>query len=75
MPTPAVNPTPAAPKPGKPSSLVDTRVVHCGDNLDPLAALPAACGDLIYIDPPFNSNRNDEVFWGGTKRPSEGIKA
>jgi DNA modification methylase len=23
--------------------------------------------DLIYIDPPFNSNRNDEVFWGETK--------
>ena len=20
--------------------------------------------DLIYIDPPFNSNRNYEVFWG-----------
>jgi DNA modification methylase len=23
--------------------------------------------DLIYIDPPFNSNRNCEVFWGETK--------
>jgi site-specific DNA-methyltransferase (adenine-specific) len=23
--------------------------------------------DLIYIDPPFNSNRNYEVFWGETK--------
>ncbi|MCH7526139.1 MAG: hypothetical protein IID39_01760, partial [Planctomycetes bacterium] len=22
------------------------------------------CVDLIYIDPPFNSNRNYEVFWG-----------
>jgi adenine specific DNA methylase Mod len=22
---------------------------------------------LIYIDPPFNSNRNYEVFWGETK--------
>ena len=29
--------------------------------------LPAACVDLIYIDPPFNSNRNYEVFWGETK--------
>ena len=37
----------------KSSSLVDTRVVYCGD--------------LIYIDPPFNSNRNYEVFWGETK--------
>jgi site-specific DNA-methyltransferase (adenine-specific) len=25
------------------------------------------CVDLIYIDPPFNSNRNYEVFWGETK--------
>jgi len=29
--------------------------------------LPEACVDLIYIDPPFNSNRNYEVFWGETK--------
>jgi hypothetical protein len=26
----------------KPSALVDTRVVYCGDNLEPLAKLPAA---------------------------------
>jgi 16S rRNA G966 N2-methylase RsmD len=46
---------------------VDTRVVYCRDNLEQLAKLPAACVDLIYIDPPFNSNRNYEVFWGETK--------
>lgn len=51
----------------KPSSLVDTRVIHCGDNIDQLSRLPDACVDLIYIDPPFNSNRNYEVFWGETK--------
>ena len=34
----------------KPSSLVDTRVVYCGDNLEQLAKLPDACVDLIYID-------------------------
>jgi len=51
----------------KPSSLLDTRVVYCGDNLEQLAKLPEACVDLIYIDPPFNSNRNYEVFWGETK--------
>ena len=60
--------TAAAPaKPGKPSSLLDTRVVYCGDNLEQLQKLPDACVDLIYIDPPFNSNRNYEVFWGETK--------
>ena len=36
----------------KPSSLLDTRVIYCGDNLEQLAKLPDACVDLIYIDPP-----------------------
>ena len=57
----------------KPSALVDTRVIYCGDNappsptavslrsaLDQLRKLPDACVDLITIDPPFNSNRNCE---------------
>lgn len=51
----------------KQSSLIDTRVIYCGDNLEQLRKLPDACVDLIYIDPPFNSNRNYEVFWGETK--------
>jgi 16S rRNA G966 N2-methylase RsmD len=51
----------------KPSPLVDTRVIYCGDNLEQLKKLPDNCVDLIYIDPPFNSNRNYEVFWGETK--------
>src|SRR5674476_126411 len=51
----------------KPSSLLDTRVIYCGDNLEQLAKLPDACVDLIYIDPPFNSNRNYEVFWGSPR--------
>ncbi|MBN2136738.1 MAG: restriction endonuclease [Sedimentisphaerales bacterium] len=55
------------PKASKPSSLVDTRVIYCGDNLDQLKKLPDNCVDLIYIDPPFNSNRNYEVFWGETR--------
>lgn len=60
---------PAAPAghTAKPSSLVDTRVIYCGDNLEQLRRLPDNCVDLIYIDPPFNSNRNYEVFWGETK--------
>ena len=57
----------------KSSALLDTRVVYCGDNLEQLAKLPDACVDLIYIDPPFNSNRNNDAgqsgsdFWGETK--------
>jgi hypothetical protein len=60
---------------GRASALLDTRIVYCGDNLEQLATpalslsngLPDKCVDLIYIDPPFNSNRNYEVFWGETK--------
>jgi site-specific DNA-methyltransferase (adenine-specific) len=52
---------------GKPSALLDSRVIFCGDNLEQLKKLPDGCIDLIYIDPPFNSNRNYEVFWGETK--------
>jgi 16S rRNA G966 N2-methylase RsmD len=59
------------PPAGRPSSLLDTRVIYCGDCLEQLRKLPERCIDLIYIDPPFNSNRTveelGEVFWGETK--------
>src|SRR6476469_10567467 len=55
------------PAAGRPSSLLDTRIVYCGDCLEQLRKLPDASIDLIYIDPPFNSNRNYEVFWGEAK--------
>jgi 16S rRNA G966 N2-methylase RsmD len=58
---------PPAPARMKSSALVDTRVIYCGDNLEQLVKLPDACVDLIYIDPPFNSNRNYEVFWRGKR--------
>jgi len=37
---------------------VKTGLIHCGDCLIRLKSFPAECVDLIYIDPPFNSNRN-----------------
>ena len=58
--------TPSA-RAGRTSALLDTRVIYFGDNLEQLAKLPDASVDLISIDPPFNSNRNYEVFWGETK--------
>ncbi|MCH8963734.1 MAG: hypothetical protein IIB58_02140, partial [Planctomycetes bacterium] len=58
---------PAKARAARPSSLLDTRIIYCGDCLDQLAKLPDGCVDLIYIDPPFNSNRNYEVFWGETR--------
>lgn len=51
----------------KPSALAGTRVDYSGVNLEQLQKLPCACVDLICIDPPFNSNRNCEVFRSETK--------
>ena len=34
------------------------RTVWTGDNLDILRGMNSECVDLIYLDPPFNSNRN-----------------
>lgn len=36
----------------------------CGDNLEILFTLEKESIDLIYIDPPFFSNRNYEIVWG-----------
>lgn len=54
-------------KQDRPSRLVDTRIILCGDNIEQLPKIPTESVDLIYIDPPFNSNRNYEVFWGEAK--------
>lgn len=47
-----------------PSVFLDTNVIYCGDNLGRLAQFPADSIDLIYLDPPFFSNRHYEVIWG-----------
>src|SRR4051794_22373354 len=49
---------------GRPSGALETGVIYCGDNLTRMAALPAESVDLIYLDPPFFSNRIYEVIWG-----------
>ena len=41
-----------------------SKTIYCGDNLRMLKDIPDESIDLCYIDPPFNSNRNYEVFWG-----------
>ena len=35
-----------------------SRTLWTGDNLDVLRGMNSECVDLIYLDPPFNSNRN-----------------
>ncbi len=57
--------SPSRPAPESLSVPMETNAIICGDNLE---ALPKHVSDesvdLIYIDPPFNSNRQYEVFWG-----------
>ena len=38
-------------------------VIYCGDNLTWLKKFPDKCIDLIYLDPPFFSNKNYEVIF------------
>ena len=41
-----------------------TNVLYHGDNLDILRRhLPETCVDLLYLDPPFSSNRDDNVIF------------
>ncbi|HEX4715848.1 MAG TPA: site-specific DNA-methyltransferase [Ktedonobacteraceae bacterium] len=41
-----------------------TRILYCGDNLPLLRAhLPDECVDLLYLDPPFYSQRNYQAFF------------
>ncbi|GMO36971.1 MAG: hypothetical protein Ta2B_16850 [Termitinemataceae bacterium] len=37
-----------------------------GDNLEILKSIDTESVDLIYLDPPFFSNKNYEVIWGYT---------
>lgn len=47
-----------------PVAYLETGVIYCDDNLHRLSQFPAECVDLIYLDPPFFSNRHYEVIWG-----------
>jgi len=51
-----------------------TNVLYHGDNLDILRRhLPETCVDLLYLDPPFSSNRDDNVIFrdeSGNAMPS-----
>ncbi len=41
-----------------------TEVIYCDENLARLRELPDEYVDLIYLDPPFFSNKTYEVIWG-----------
>ena len=38
--------------------------IYCGDCKKVLAQFPEGSVDMIYVDPPFFSNRQYEVLWG-----------
>ena len=46
-----------------PISFLETGVLQREDNLHALARFPSECIDLVYLDPPFFSNRHYEVVW------------
>ena len=39
------------------------RRLYFGDNLDVMATLPDALVDLVYLDPPFKSDEDYNVFF------------
>ena len=46
----------------------------CSDNIDVLRELPAECVDLIYLDPPFNSNHNYVAVFGDKGRVDDQLR-
>ena len=42
----------------------EPNTIYAGDCKDVLARFPSDCIDLVYLDPPFFSNRRYEVIWG-----------
>ena len=43
------------------------KTIWMGDNLDILRGMNSESVDLIYLDPPFNSNRNYSAAGAATK--------
>ncbi len=43
---------------------IETGVLYREDNVAALSSMPSDSVDLVYLDPPFFSNRSYEVIWG-----------
>src|SRR2546425_424028 len=48
----------------KSADATETGVIYRDDNLHRLAMMPKESVDLVYLDPPFFSNKRYEVIWG-----------
>ena len=43
-----------------------TGQLHVGDNLDVMRGMGDETVDLVYLDPPFNSNKNYKIVFRGS---------
>ncbi len=50
---------------GRGSAVEDVRQLHVGDNLAVMREMASETVDLVYLDPPFNSNRNYKIVFRG----------
>ena len=65
MPTRTAKPrSKTATKPATTNKYLSGNALVCADNMDVLKELPDECVDLIYLDPPFNSNHNYVAVFG-----------
>ena len=70
---PARRPRQKSPPNSQPShKYLSGNALVCADNLDILQELPSECIDLIYLDPPFNSNHNYVAAFGDKGRVDAG---
>ena len=65
------SPCPTPISPTKPSGPATT---WTGDNLDILRGTNSECVDLIYLDPPFNSNQNKHTLFSQQEGLRNGCK-
>jgi DNA modification methylase len=45
-------------------SYFKVNTIYCGDCKDVLGRFPSECIDLIYVDPPFFTEKKYEIIWG-----------
>ena len=60
--------------PTNPHKYLAGNALVCADNLDVLKDLPDECIDLIYLDPPFNSNHNYVAVFGDKGRVDKQLR-
>lgn len=52
-----------------------SETLYYGDCLDWMKQWPAECVDLVYLDPPFNSDENYNLLYGGGNGNGNGVSA